>query len=419
MNLVFDPSKVEERKARVKEAKMQYDKEFGSMDVAKSYKSLFEILWYSQLPCYDVRSITSEYMDEMSLVKRCYWKGKKINCASIFFTRPTDRGMCCAFNMKRAEEIFHAGKYSNMVSKMQRQDAEYGFENYTQPDWYVKSHEPKTQAGQNKGLQLILDAHTNRVSSGTVSDNFRGFVTVVDGEDKYPLTTRSSFLIRPGRENYVSITATQIYAESGVKNWKPNKRNCYFSDENPLEMHKDYSQSSCILECIIKFARNKIKEQNQTEECTPWFYPVVDEYVTQLCDPWQTKKFQKWITSVPDNQCSHCLPDCETTMYRTRLSAAPFRSCDRTNLGISNLCDLNNTEMNPPMWTKLVEKEYEELKNNTPHFISSKLSNIRNYVPSPEKRESLTFKESNTNNPQYDAFENDIAIVKFYFDIYN
>ena len=120
---------MEEREEAIRKARAQYDNEFGSMDVAKSYKSLFEILWYSQLPCFDVENITSEFKDEMSLIKRCYWKGIKIDCASIFFTRPTDRGMCCAFNMEKADAIFQRSQYATMVSQMQQQDAKYSFEN--------------------------------------------------------------------------------------------------------------------------------------------------------------------------------------------------------------------------------------------------------------------------------------------------
>ena len=63
LNTVFDPWKDEERREQVMEAKRQYDIEFGSMDVTKSYKNLFEILWYSQLPCFDIQNITSEYKD--------------------------------------------------------------------------------------------------------------------------------------------------------------------------------------------------------------------------------------------------------------------------------------------------------------------------------------------------------------------
>ena len=111
MNTALDPAKSQERKEAVEKAKTQYNNEFGSMDLVKSYKSLFELLWYSQLPCFDVRNITSTHKDEMSLIKKCYWKEKQIDCTSIFFTRPTDRGMCCTFNVEAAEKMFEDKKY--------------------------------------------------------------------------------------------------------------------------------------------------------------------------------------------------------------------------------------------------------------------------------------------------------------------
>ena len=412
----MNPAKSQERKEAVQKAKTQYNNEFGSMDLVKSYKSLFELLWYSQLPCFDVRNITSTYKDEMSLIKKCYWKEKQIDCTSIFFTRPTDRGMCCTFNMQKAEDIFEESQYATMLSKLQKQDGQNSFEDYLQPDWYVDSKEPKSHPGHDRGLRLVLDAHTDRVSSGTISDNFRGFITVVDGGDRYPLTTRNSFLVRPGKENYVSINAIVVEAEQGVRKINATKRDCYFSDENPLEMHKQYSQSNCLLECFIKFARNNMSVNIGADKCTPWFYPVTDEYVTDMCDPWETTEFQKWMTSVPDQQCVHCLTDCEGTIYRTRMSSAPFMPCDHTNLGVNGLCDLNNEELQPPIWKELVMAEYNDSLGRVPSYISSIASNIRQYVPSPEKRSYLTFKDENLVNPKYEAFNKDIAIVKFYFD---
>ena len=45
-------------------------------------------MWYSQLPCFDVAGITSESTaaadQTAAMVKRCYWKGLRINCAAIF-----------------------------------------------------------------------------------------------------------------------------------------------------------------------------------------------------------------------------------------------------------------------------------------------------------------------------------------------
>ena len=236
------PEKAEERKEKVTEAKKKYDEEFGFLDMEKAYENLFEILWYSQLPCFDVKNITSEVKDEMSLIKRCYWKGQKMSCSSIFLTRPTDRGMCCTFNMEKAENIFRKSKYASALSAMQKQDEENSFEEESLEEEYqeyVGRKEPRTQPGQNKGLRLILDAHTDRVAPGTVSDNFRGFSTVIDGGDKYPLTSKNSFLIRPGRENYIALSALRVEADEDVEKIEPDKRNCYFSNENPLIMHNN------------------------------------------------------------------------------------------------------------------------------------------------------------------------------------
>ena len=430
LGLTLDPEKADEREKKVEQAKERYDDEFGSLDMKVAYQNLFEILWYSQLPCFDVKDITSEVQDEMSLVKRCYWKGKPMSCSSIFFTRPTDRGMCCTFNMEKAENIFRKSRYASALSAMQEQDRSLGFEDDTLPEWYQENNEPRTQAGQNKGLRLILDAHTDRVSPGTVSDNFRGFSTVIDGGAKYPLTSKNSFLIRPGRENYIAISALQVQAEENIQDIDPEKRECYFPDEHPLEMHKNYSMSNCILECGIKYARSMMMNNsvsnttsNSTESfgCAPWFYPSSDDVYSNVCDPWETKTFQTYVTNVPDNQCEECLPDCTDTIYQSRVSAAPFRDCDHTNLGASGLCDFENKDINPPIWFNLVEDEFKGANIDIPEYAKPnltqrKLSNIRKSIVNPDMIKDLTLLTHYKNNEDYNAFEKDIAIANFYFD---
>ena len=121
---MFDPNKQTEREGRTQEAKKEYEENFGRDDLQKAYDSLFEILWYSQLPCYDVKDVTSNSPDQMSIIKKCYWKEKAISCPAIFRTLPTDRGMCCSFNMEMAEEIYQKSKYSNVVYERQKSDIE-------------------------------------------------------------------------------------------------------------------------------------------------------------------------------------------------------------------------------------------------------------------------------------------------------
>ena len=134
LNMMFDPLKEPERITNVQKAKAKYHQDFEPMDIEKSYKKLFELLWYTRLPCFDVKDITSKERDEMSVIKRCYWRSKMVDCASIFVTRSTDHGMCCTFNLANAEKIFKDTLYGNMTSEMQSKDKRLSFEELVSKD---------------------------------------------------------------------------------------------------------------------------------------------------------------------------------------------------------------------------------------------------------------------------------------------
>ena len=137
LNLMLDPTKALHREEKIKVAKAQYHKDFGQLDITKSYNHLYELLWYTKLPCFDVKGVTSQTKDEMSVIKRCYWKGFMIDCALIFVTRPTDRGMCCTFNQAQADKIFKIAMHGNMTSKLQHADRDRRFDDTSLPIWYA------------------------------------------------------------------------------------------------------------------------------------------------------------------------------------------------------------------------------------------------------------------------------------------
>lgn len=136
--------------------------------MVESAEALFEALWYSQLPCFDNSITMLEGLSEpKALLRKCLWKGKFISCAAIFKTFPTDRGMCCTFNMEAAEKIFQESEYAKDITKMQTKDVNFVKPKGAAktPPWYTTS-EPSSEAGVNKGLTLFLDAHTNLISAG-------------------------------------------------------------------------------------------------------------------------------------------------------------------------------------------------------------------------------------------------------------
>ena len=422
------PALMEARESKRNEDIETYNKVFKSLDLRIIYDSLFDLLWYSMMPCFDVKGLTSAFRDAMSIIKRCYWKGKAISCSAIFQKYPTDRGVCCSFNMKNAENVFIESRFTEMMSKKQREDVKKSFEDSSTPNWYKKTNQPISNSGSARGLKLILDRHTDKLSSMSVQDNFRGFIGIIDGNDKYPMTQLNELRINTGMENDIKIVATNLKTVDETRKISPMKRNCYFPDEYKLKLHQKYSQANCIFECRVNFVYECSKQtsrdgknfdcleqnvlqseiRNDSVGCIPWFYPTIESETIKMCNPWETKTFQNMMNSYSKiNKCNYCLPDCNITKYDSTISYSKLPKCDHTDIGSNELCDLVSNSINPPRWSELATKTYEKANLDPPTYVvnnSTRLTNKRyNYKLNRDELE------------EYDAFEEDIAVLHVFF----
>ena len=445
LDLALDPDMEEEKNEEIRLEMENYKHSFGSLNLMESYSSLFELLWNSRLPCVDIHGVTSESKDELSFIKRCYWKNEPVSCNAIFEKRATDQGLCCSFNAEKAETLFKASRYASIITEMQKKEHLMGMETRKKPQWYTSNSEPMPNVGRDFGLTVVVDGHSDKLSPSTVSDNFRGFVTHVDERSKFPSPSLSGVIAKPGHVTNIEVNAFSVESVDEIKDVKPKERNCYFPDEYPLEMHQFYSHSSCVLECEIKFASKCLETckdlgqecdcnnhrflesvmRNETGSCIPWFYPAQDDMIGKVCNPWETKKFIKIIRRhIPQDECQHCLPDCSTTVYDHTVSNARFRKCDHTNIGTSMLCDLIDGDLNPAPWTTLVENEYKNENQDMPLYASnihgsdgniSRSSNVRPMIEDITNTDNLLFPTEYQKNSNYDAFENDIGIINIFF----
>ena len=112
LDFILDPKLKSERDREIAKKKKEFKDLMLRLDQTQSFKAIFSNLWYATLPCFDVKGITAEKNGERGVLKYCEWKGKPISCAAIFNTSPTDRGMCCSFNMEEADKIFEALSYT-------------------------------------------------------------------------------------------------------------------------------------------------------------------------------------------------------------------------------------------------------------------------------------------------------------------
>ena len=133
---------------------------------------------------------------------------------------------------------------------------------------------PLPQAGKAKGLTVVLDAHSDLLTSSSVYDDVEGFYAVVGSKNQYPMTNHKSIFIRPGFTNQIGIDPVHIAADMSIKHEyhaTPQKRFCLFKDEMTLKFHNFYSEGNCVLECTIDYVLNKM---NLTSPCVPWYFPA-------------------------------------------------------------------------------------------------------------------------------------------------
>ena len=85
---------------------------------------------------------------------------------------------------------------------------------------------------------------------------------IVDTKNDYPLAAKNAILLRAGHlvrqykkelmklfkhkhlkfQNEVGLSAVKVTSGEDIRSISPNKRNCYFDDEHPLQAFNKYSQ---------------------------------------------------------------------------------------------------------------------------------------------------------------------------------
>jgi len=312
--------------------------------------------------------------------------------------------------MKAADDIYIESTFRDMLQTMQTSDKIASFLSSNVPTAYATSKEPKTIPGRNKGLVLLLDAHSDTLAPGSIEGDFRGFTAFIESSGSFPLMSQEGLPIKPGYNNIITLTSSKVNADDSVRSLKKDYRHCLFSEENDdLMLHKEYTYLNCKFECTLFYTQSEVYKKRRTL-CQPWFFPTSNDSIS-ICDPWESYDFfQIMSNEIPDNICSRCLPDCSVTIYEPTIIVEPFDTCDASNLGVSRFCSLN-LKRPLPMQEKFVSQIQNEYMvngtyiRNTPSYIKSLQSSMRHHGFDVFKKVS----------PVYDAFDSDIAMVQIIY----
>ena len=409
LDFIFDPIFHEDQKYHITQQFNNVHRVFKKIDWSNSFKNLFSALWYSSMPCYDLKDLTAHSDKESSFLKYCEWKGIPMPCSQIFTTFPTDIGMCCSFNIKAADDIFYNSTYTKLIKELQIMDQKMSFQHKSISS--TVHMDLKTQPGKSRGLTVVLDSHSNLFSPGSNNADTNGFIGLVKPRGSFLLTALDGFELRPGHNNIVAISAQLITSEEGLRGLKPQERNCKFEEENSmLKFYQNYTQTNCLLECSLLFAQKIIlTKYPNLHPCTPWFFPSMD-IAPYSCDPWTAAEMYEVMLNTPEQECGQCLPDCQTTIYKTTISAVPLRQCLFQNAGLGLFCrGLQASLSNPKIMSSLVEEQYHKRLNTLPFYF-------KGLFPSSNRTYSSTIPRQDIfGRTGYNPFETDIAKVQIYF----
>ena len=241
------------------------------------------------------------------LLSRCLWQGKLLDCRTLFTAVVTDSGICCAFNPRQilktgscSGQEGEAREYGCLVREMQEREGRGGLEGGVRKAGY----------GQKKGLQVILDQHSNMDSPGTLFNHDNGFKVFLGSPTEFPLLTYDKLLLSAGQQHSLRLGAVHLAAKGEVRKLPVLARECLLPGEQPSDrqmiFYSEYSMKTCLFECSLLLATSSLG-------CTPWYLPSLPN--STLCSPWQAAAFTRTLENTPQSSCSHCLPDCEATTY--------------------------------------------------------------------------------------------------------
>ena len=141
--------------------------------------------------------------------------------------------MCCAFN---AESALRKSTYSELVQSMQT---------LSNPTPASGDEIKKIKTGEQNGLTLWLDQHSDNTSFGTIYDDYNGFkvslllytrwekikvlLQVFVGQSaEFPVVRERSVTLQPGREHFLEMAGFMVTTDQQAEALDVKYRYCWF-----------------------------------------------------------------------------------------------------------------------------------------------------------------------------------------------
>uniref|UniRef100_A0A1B0CQE6 Putative sodium channel protein nach n=1 Tax=Lutzomyia longipalpis TaxID=7200 RepID=A0A1B0CQE6_LUTLO len=222
-----------------------------------------------------------------SLLVRCRWEGKIVNCSSIFSHLPTYRGVCCSFNSK--------------------------------PSLGHSSSRRTNHFGIGSGLSVVLAPALEDTTVGGVYT--KGIRVLINEPAAYPGDRSIEKIYPVGYESMARVSGEQTNCSDMVRDLPIEDRKCYFPGDHQLKYFSIYRENNCDIEC-------RMDETLKYCQCVPFFFPNPQKLdvcnVTRIsCLVQNYEILYRQNLNSSSNQCD-CPANCNGIYYDVRSNSAPI-----------------------------------------------------------------------------------------------
>lgn len=260
----------------------------------------------------------------------CTIQGEWIPCRTFFSPTLTEEGYCVTFNGLSASELLR-------TDVCQSEDT-YVSEPHESPHWTLeKGYSPQANLssypyrilgpGLSTGLSLILTSETKNTEylcGGPV----QGFKVLLHSAAEYPQVSKKFVRIPMDQEVMIAVKPQMISTTEGLRDYTPERRQCFFNHERYLQFFRVYTQDNCELECLTNYTlkscgcvKFSMLRTNRTAVCETYNISCLLRAESDLLEM-DVVRHEDENTNFRAN--CNCLPACTSVQYDAEVTQTDF-----------------------------------------------------------------------------------------------